>query len=286
MKKFFKIVLWSFVSIIVLAGIFMAVFAYKVTNGFPVFYETEIPAINFSANQTAVLLFSKSTGFRHSGSIDAGKKVLADLAKKNNWFLYSTEEGGVFNADQLAKFNTVIFNNCTGRLLNDTQQKALEDYVEKGGCWIGIHGAGDNSHHWDWYDKNLVGAKFSHHPVEKHLQEANITLNPVANSLIAQGLPATWVQTDEWYVFFDNPRANEFNVIYSIDGEKINPNGNILWVKKKNFGMGKDHPVAWYRATGKGEAFYTSIGHDATAWQQPAFIQLLENAVNYSAKNK
>ena len=244
MKKLFKIVLWSIVSIAVLAFIFAAIFTYKIANGFPVSYETEIPVINFPANKTAVLLFSKSTGYRHEESIEAGKKVFAELAKKNNWFLYGTEEGGVFNADQLAKFSIVIFNNCTGRLLNETQQKALEDYVEQGGNWIGIHGAGDNSHHWDWYEKNLVGARFSHHPIEKHLQEAGITLNPGADSLLVHGLPATWLHTDEWYVFFDNPRTNGFHIIYTIDGEKINPNGNILWVKKKNFGMGKDHPVA------------------------------------------
>jgi uncharacterized protein len=77
----------------------MAIFAYKEKNGFPVSYETDIPAINFPTNQTAVLFFSKSTGFRHSGSIDTGKKVFADLAKKNNWFLYSTEKAGVFNGE-------------------------------------------------------------------------------------------------------------------------------------------------------------------------------------------
>jgi type 1 glutamine amidotransferase len=284
MKKVVRIVLWSIVSLIILAVAAMAVFAYKVANGFPVSYETEVPVINFPANQTAVLLFSKSTGFRHGESIDAGKKVFAELAKKNNWFLYSTEDGGVFNKEQLKKFKVVVFNNCTGRLLNDAQQTALQNYVEGGGNWIGIHGAGDNSHHWEWYVKNLVGARFSHHPLEKHLQQATVMLNPVPDSLLVQGLPTAWAHTDEWYVFFDNSRANGFNVVYSIDGEKINPNGNILWVKDKNFGMGKDHPVAWYRATGKGRAFYTSIGHDSTAWQQPAFVKMLENAVNY-AKN-
>ena len=286
MKRFLKIVLWSIVSVIVLAVAFIAVFVYKIKNGFPVSYETKVPAINFPANQTAVLLFSKSTGFRHGESIDAGKKKFEDLAKKNNWFLYSTEEGGVFNAGQLTKFNAVIFNNCTGRLLNDAQQKVLENYVEQGGSWIGIHGAGDNSHHWDWYEKNLVGAKFSHHALEKHLQEANVTLNQVPDSSLVKDLPAVWTHTDEWYVFFDNPHANGFTILYNIDGEKINSNGNILWIKNKNFGMGKNHPVAWYRATGKGQSFYTSIGHDATAWKQPAFVQLLENVVNDSGKKK
>ncbi len=69
MKKVVRIVLWSIVSLIILAVAAMAVFAYKVANGFPVSYETEVPVINFPANQTAVLLFSKSTGFRHGESI-------------------------------------------------------------------------------------------------------------------------------------------------------------------------------------------------------------------------
>lgn len=279
MKRFLKIILWCVVSVIIVLLAAMAIFAYKIQNGFPVSYETEIPAISFPADQTAVLLFSKSTGYRHNESIEMGKNVFAGLRKKNNWFVYSTEEGGVFNTEQLAKFDVVIFNNCTGRLLSDDQQKALENYVEQGGSWMGIHGAGDNSHHWDWYEKNLVGAKFSHHPIEDHLQQANVILNTIPDSLLVQGLPKSWTNTDEWYVFYDNPRTNGFHILYSIDGEKINPDGNILFVKDKNFGMGKDHPVAWYGTTGKGSAFYTSMGHDTTVWKQPAFVQMLENAV-------
>jgi hypothetical protein len=286
MKKALKIIGWSVLSMNVLAVGAMFLFAYKITHGFPVSYETEVPAIAFPANRPAVLLFSKTTGFRHNESIEAGKKAFAELAKKNNWFLYSTEEGGVFNPAQLAKFDAVIFNSCTGRLLNDDQQQALQNYVQQGGNWIGIHGAGDNSHQWAWYAQNLVGASFSHHPIEKHLQDATVILNPVPDSAVAKDLPQTWQQTDEWYVFLDNPRTHSAHVIYSIDGTKINPSGNILFVKDKNFGMGKDHPVAWYREVGKGISYYTSIGHDSTAWKQPAFIGLLENEVMCSIKSK
>ena len=104
-------------------------------------------------------------------------------------------------------------------------------------------------------------------------------LSEQPDSLLASGLPATWKHTDEWYVFFENPRAKGFHVIYTIDGEKINPDGNILWMRDNNFGMGKDHPVAWYRTTGKGRTFYTSIGHDAGAWKQEPFVRMLENAI-------
>jgi type 1 glutamine amidotransferase len=280
-KKFLKVFLWTIASIIVLLGMLLSLFLYKVKNGFPVSYETEVPEIDFPSDQRAVLLFSKATGFRHGESIDAGKRVFEDLATKNNWFLYNTEEGGVFNAEQLSKFDAVIFNNSTGRLLNRDQETVLQEFVENGGSLIGIHGAGDDSHHWDWYEQNLVGSLFSHHSLNPQFQEAEIVLNAVPDSSMSQNLPMTWTHVDEWYVFFENPRDKGFNIVYSIDGEKINPDGNMLWMRDKNFGMGKDHPVAWYRTTGKGTTFYTSIGHDATAWKQEAFVRMLENAVNH-----
>lgn len=280
MKKAIKIILWTIVSMVVLFFAAGATFLYKVKNGFPVSYETDVPTLEIPEGKHTVLLFSKSTGFRHSESIEAAKVVFNEMATRKDWYLYSTEEGGVFNAEQLAKFDAVIFNNSTGRLLNDAQQQTLTDYVNNGGNLIGIHGAGDDSHRsWEWYEQNLVGARFSHHALDPQLQRAEITLNPVPDSLLTNGLPAKWTHTDEWYVFLENPRDKGFHILYTLDGESINSNGNMLWMKDKNFGMGKDHPVAWYRETGKGRTFYTSIGHDAVAWKQEGFVRMLENAI-------
>lgn len=282
MKKWLKIVLISIVSIAVLLGALLAGFIYKVKNGFPVSYETEKPALNIPQRQPAVLLFSKTTGFRHGEAIDASKKMFVEMAKRNHWFLYETEEGGVFNAGQLAKFNAVIFNNSTGEVINDAQKKALEEYVENGGGLIGIHGSGDDSHHWNWYEKNLLGVKFSHHPLSPQLQKTTLFLEPLPDSTLRQKLPPQWTHTDEWYVFFENPRRKGFNIIYTIHGDKIIPNGNMLWIKDKNFGMGKDHPVAWYKNTGKGRTFYTSIGHTGEAFGRSELIRLLENAIRWA----
>ena len=283
MKKIIKIVLGVIVGLVVLLSAVAGIFIYKVKNGFPVSYETEAPQITFPAGQPAILLFSKTTGFRHGASIDASKPVIADLAKKNNWYLYETEEGGVFNAQQLAKFSVVVFNNSTGEVINDEQKRVLEQYVENGGSLMGIHGAGDDSHHWDWYEKHLLGAKFSHHPLDPQFQMADILLDTPKDSLFSTLVPK-WSNSDEWYVFFENPRKKGFNIVYTINGESIDPSGNMLFVSTKNFGMGKDHPVAWYKQTGKGKTFYTSMGHNETAWQNTNFVKLVETALQWSAK--
>jgi uncharacterized protein len=287
MKKIFKIILWSVLVIVLLLGGLMAGFIYKIKNGFPVSYETEIPVINFPANQPAVLVFSKTTGFRHGSSIEASKPIISEMAKKNNWFIYETEEGGVFNSEQLAKFKTVIFNNSTGEVINDEQKRALEKYVENGGGLIGIHGSGDNSHHWDWYVKNLLGAEFSHHPINPQFQKTDILLDSNADSLITVEIPNSWSHTDEWYIFLENPRKKDFNILYTINGESINPNGNVPFLASgKTFGMGKDHPVAWCKQIGSGKTFYTSIGHDEMAWKDEHFVKLIENGIKWTQVKK
>ena len=125
-----------------------------------------------------------------------------------------------------------------------------------------------------------MGAEFSHHSLDPQFQEAQVTLNNVPDSLVSAGLPAKWTHTDEWYVFFENPRAKKFNILFTINGESIKPSGNMLWMRDKDFGMGKDHPVAWYKHIGKGKTYYTSMGHDASVWKQAPFVKMLENFVN------
>lgn len=282
MKKLLKIVLWSLLGIVLVLAVALGLFVYKVKNGFPVSYETEKPAISFPPNQAAVLVFSKTTGYRHSESIEASKPVFSEMGKRNNWFVYATEEGGVFNAGQLRQFKAVVFNNSTGRVLNDEQQEALRQYVEAGGTLLGIHGAGDDSHHWPWYEQNLVGARFSHHPLNPQLQKTDVYTEPTADSTLTQNLSPSWSQEDEWYVFFSQPK--EMKILSYINGDKIIPNGNLLWIKDKNFGMGKYHPVAWYRTVGKGKTFYTSMGHTAAVWQNADFVRLVENALRWSVR--
>lgn len=279
MSRIGKIILYTLLGLVLVAGGLMAGFVYKIKNGFPVSYETDKPVINFPPNQSAVLLFSKTTGYRHDEAIAASKLVFADLAKRHNWFLYETEEGGVFNTEQLARFKTVIFNNSTGRVLTDEQQQALENYMEKGGTLIGIHSAGDDSHHWDWYEANLLGTKFSHHPLDPQLQKADVTLHSSVDSTLTNQLPQQWTNTDEWYVFFGNPKNKGFTTIYSINGDQINSSGNLFWIRDKAFGMGQDHPVAWYKVIGRGKTFYTSMGHTKETWARPEFVKLLENAL-------
>jgi type 1 glutamine amidotransferase len=77
-------------------------------------------------------------------------------------------------------------------------------------------------------------------------------------------------------VFFENLRK-KVSILFVLLMEKasIYP----LLALDKNFGMGKDHPVAWCKNIGKGKTFYTSMGHDETTWKDKNFAKLIENGI-------
>ena len=62
-----------------------------------------------------LLFFTKSSGFEHSVIKKKGdepshaEKVLAELAKKNNWEITHTKDGSVFTKENIAKFDAFFF---------------------------------------------------------------------------------------------------------------------------------------------------------------------------------
>ena len=74
-------------------------------------------------------------------------------------------------------------------------------------------------------------------------------------------------------------------MIYQIDGTKIDPNGDLLFlVSGFDYGMGLVHPVAWTNQVGQGRSFYTSIGHTAETFSNKNFVQILARAIKWAGK--
>lgn len=279
--KWYKKLGISLLVILGLAYISLNMFMYQATHGFAT-YEEEIPVINFPAKEIKILVFSKTTGFRHGEAIEAFKEVIDSIGISKDYFIYQTESAGVFNPDQLHQFDIVIWNNSTGPVLTDQQRQDFKEYITSGGNFLGIHGAGDSSHKWEWYVTNMICAHFSHHPIKKHIQDATVTLSTTVDSTWAG--PPVWLHSDEWYVFEDQPNQLGANVLYRIDGTKIDPNGNLLWMTGKEFGMGSDHPVAWYKKVGQGKSFYTSMGHNKAAIKNKNFVRMIEEGLDFLIK--
>lgn len=89
----------------------------------------------FKKKDPTVLVFSKTSGFRH-GSIELGIKAIKQLGQDNHFTVDATEDSLAFTTENLAKYKTVIFLCTTGNVLGEEQQKALENYIQKGGGFV------------------------------------------------------------------------------------------------------------------------------------------------------
>lgn len=209
-----------------------------------------------------VLVFSKTTGFRHESIMD-GKLALIALGRENKFQVDTTENASVFTEKNLKRYKAVVFLNTTKDVLTPVQQTDLKRFIEAGGGFVGIHAAADTEYEWPWYGK-LVGAYFKGHP--PGTAKASMKgIEPFGDKT----LPQEWSAVDEWYNYKNI--SPDIKVIYNLDETSYAGGEN-----------GRDHPIAWYHDFEGGRSFYTGLGHTKEAYHDPVFLKLILSGINYA----
>ena len=241
-------------------------------------YDTKPPELPADLKPGGILIFSKTSGYRDEPAIQAANTALAVIAQQHGWPYFITENGAIMNTDQLNKFKLVIWSNTSGDPLTTEQRTAFQSWVENGGSFLGIHGAGGdpvaNHGHtsladWKWYVNTLIGAQFIVHsgivPAEIHIEDTK--------SPLVKKLPEVWKRSEEWYSFDASPRSKAgFHIIATVDEKTYEP-GRAT--------MGADHPLVWWHCVGKGHTLYSALGHAGIMYSEPLMIQFLDNAMSW-----
>jgi cytochrome c len=210
-------------------------------------------AADSSDPRFTVLVFSKTTGFRHD-SIPQGIAAIEALGGEHGFAVDSTEDATRFSDAVLARYKVVVFLSTTGDILDTGEKAAFERYIRSGGGFVGIHSASDTEYGWPWYGR-LVGTWFASHP---QIQRATVHIaNPDHPSM--KGLPADWERTDEWYNFRSNPRG-AVQVLATLDEASYSGGA-----------MGADHPIVWCQEMDSGRSWYTAMGHTKESYAEPLF---------------
>lgn len=213
-----------------------------------------------------VLVFSKTTGFRHT-SIEAGIEAVKQLGSKHQFGVDATEDGTAFTATNLAQYEAVVFMNTNGvDVLNADQKAAFEAYIQQGGGYAGVHSASATEYEWPWYG-GLVGAYFDEHPRQ---QTAEVLVTDHTHPSTAH-LPARWERFDEWYNYRSNPLGSVHVLAYL--NEKSYEGGT----------MGSHHPIVWTHEYDGGRAWYTGLGHTEESYDDPAFLDHLFGGIQWAA---
>ena len=157
----------------------------------------ELPA---DLKSGGILIYSKTSGFREEAGVQASDVALAVISKEHGWPYFVTENAAVMNKEQLAKFKVVDLEQQQRRYADCADQReAFRDWVENGGSYVGIHGAGGDPVYetpngrtsladWKWYIETLVGAQFTSHspqqPGDAHVEDRK--------SPLTKGLPRSF----------------------------------------------------------------------------------------------
>ena len=249
----------------------------------PQTYDQVRPEITEFMTEPAILVFSASKGWRHNEGIAGADFFFVELARARGFGIFTTENGAVFNAEDLARFKVVVFNNMTGDTLSPAQETAFQTWLEAGGGWIGIHGSGDASHEdWDWYADKLIGPMFLNHPADPQFQDARI-VNLGAGHPVMQGVPDEWSMNDEWYTFDGTPQEYGLLPLAGLDEASYDP-VNHQYGDVSDLRMGPlpiDHPVLWAGCPGQGRSVYSAFGHSELTYKNVQHRQILSNAFDW-----
>jgi type 1 glutamine amidotransferase len=219
-----------------------------------------------AAGTVSVLVYSRTTGFRHA-SIPDGIAAIQALGAANGFTVEATEDPAAFTGANLARFAAVVFLLTTGDVLDAAQEAAFEAYIRAGGGWAGVHSAADSEYAWAWYG-GLLGAYFKSHP---SIQTATIVVEDATHASTAH-LPARWTRIDEWYNFRMNPRG-AVHVLATLDETTYAAGLDAMG----------DHPIAWCHAYDGGRAWYTATGHTAESYADPDFRAHLLGGIRSAA---
>jgi type 1 glutamine amidotransferase len=200
-----------------------------------------------------VLIFSRTTGFRHP-SIETAVARLSTALLERGFTTLATEDPAVFTAaGGLGRFAAVVLLSTTGKALGDPGTEALaalEAFVQAGGALAGVHAATSTEYPPTGPLTRLLGGKFVEHPGGVRTASCHREGNHPSSA----ALPEPFVVKDEIY-FMDNLRADN-QVVLRCDAAS----GTARL------------PIAWYRPSGggAGRVFYTALGHADEDWQPTA----------------
>jgi len=239
--------------------------------------DTVPPAIP-ALRKGAVLVLSKTNGFRDPDQIPAANKAVGEIVRGIGRDIFVTENAAVMNPRDLARFSVVVLNSTSGTIFDDQQRAAFKTWIEQGGGVVLLHGAGgDPSYDWAWYPQVLIGAQFIGHTGRpKQFQQGTIDVIDRSNPA-TRDLPAKWVRTEEWYSFDRVPTGYGTHILATLDETSYEP-------FPERVRMGKTHPIIWTRCVGRGRVFFSALGHKAETYSEPLHQKMISGAIRWAAR--
>ena len=197
----------------------------------------------------------------HISFVHEANRWFSEAAKKYRFSYDSTNNWNNLNRNFLDNYNIVIFLDT--RPDKPEQRAAFEQYMKRGGAWIGFHFAAfaltssEFPQNWDWYHNEFLGAGQYKGNTWKPTS-AILKVEQVRHPVIKH-LPATFKSSpNEWYSWQNDLRKDpDITVLLSIDPKSFplgtGPKAWEIW-------HSGDYPVVWTNK--KYRMLYINMGHN------------------------
>ncbi|HXB93523.1 MAG TPA: ThuA domain-containing protein, partial [Puia sp.] len=206
--------------------------------------------------------------------IAAARPFFEKMAAEDDFGLDFTDDTSRINPSNLAHYQVFVMLHLAPFDMSSAQQAALQQFVEEGKGWVGIHAAGltgktflaKDSRYWQWFEDFMGGVTYSPHPAYQH---ATLVVEDRRHPATRR-LPASMDIPDEWYEF-DKSARNTVHVLASVDESTYRP----------NHPMG-DHPIIWTNERYR-RMIYIGPGHSPELLADHRYATLLRDAIQWAA---
>lgn len=233
----------------------------------------EVEIRNKGLKGSRVLLYTRNgEGYVHD-NISNSIEAIKELGNKYEFTVDASEDPAVFAEEKLKKYDALIFSNTNNDIFDTPEQEeALQNYMESGGNFVGIHSASGSERDWPWFWSLLGGTFHRHAPFQEFTVKVTDKTHPSTSFLNDQ-----WVREDECYYLKQlNPNVNVLlhaDMRTVEDDEKNEYPGDVF---------GDKFPLAWYHEFEGGRSWYTSLGHSAEDYDDPVFRQHLLGGIEWA----
>ncbi len=209
----------------------------------------------------AIAFYTSREDQAHISFVHEANCWFPKMAAANHFTYDSTNNWDNLNEKFLSGYQLVIFLDTRPEV--PAQRKAFEEYMKKGGGWMGFHFSGfaltpsDFPQNWDWYHNEFLGAG----------QYLSNTWRPTPavlrvmdkNHPVVKNLPDTFrVNASEWYRWTNDLRNNpQIDILLAIDSSSfpLGTGPKLYEIWHSGF-----YPVVWTNKNYR--MVYFNMGHN------------------------
>lgn len=181
--------------------------------------------------------------------------------------------GEQFNVRNLNYFDAIFFFGVREIDLSPDQRADLLSFIKDDGKgFVATHSASTGFFSWPEFGE-MLGGRFDEHPWGENAEGTVVVDDPQFPAM--RHFPGRYVVRDELYQIKEFSR-DRIRVLAHLDASKLDLTKPLVHRKDGDF------PVAWAKTYGKGRVFYSILGHDDEAWDNPVLQQMYFNALRWS----